>query len=130
MDDLYTKISQLCDEANINITRMCKDTGVSRGALSDLKIGRTKSLSSSTLQKIASYFNLSVDYFLGANNTIKKTIKKEDGDSAPSSESNLSLSLQKLYDFASTLSEDQISDILDYMEFKQFQKKKKEKTDF
>lgn len=117
MDDLYIKISQLCDEANINITKMCKDAGVSRGALSDLKIGRTKSLSSSTLQKIAAYFNISVDYFLGVNNEPKK----EDGVKTPSSENKFSPSLQKLYEVASELSEEQIQDVLDYIQFKKYQ---------
>lgn len=65
MDDLYSKIETLCKKHNTNITIMCKEAGVSRSPLSDLKMGRSKSLSSETLSKIASYFNVSVDYLLG-----------------------------------------------------------------
>lgn len=119
MDDLYNKIFLLCEQANINVTKMCKDAGVSRGALSDLKIGRTKTLSSSTLQKIATYFNISVDYFLGINNEEQK----EDGVFTPSSENKVSPSLQQLYEVASELSEEQIQDVLDYIRFKKYQQK-------
>lgn len=117
MDDLYNKISLLCKQANINVTKMCKDACVSRGALSDLKIGRTKTLSSSTLQKIATYFNISVDYFLGVNNEEQK----EDGVKMPSSENKVSPSLHQLYEVASELSEEQIQDVLDYIRFKKYQ---------
>lgn len=65
MDDLYRKIEALCKERNISITTMCRDSGVSRAPLSDLKMGRSKTLSSATLSKIASYFGVSVDYLLG-----------------------------------------------------------------
>lgn len=65
MSDLYTRIDTLCKERNVNITVMCKESGASRGSLSDLKFGRKQSLSVETLKKIASYFNVSVDYLTG-----------------------------------------------------------------
>lgn len=65
MDDLYSKIETLCKKHNTNVTIMCKEAGVSRSPLTDLKMGRSKSLSSETLSKIASYFGVSVDYLLG-----------------------------------------------------------------
>ena len=65
MSDLYTRIEKLCKERNVNITTMCKDSGASRGSLSDLKFGRKQCLSVDTLTKIASYFDISVDALLG-----------------------------------------------------------------
>lgn len=65
MSELYNRIEFLCEKKGINITKMCKESGASRGALSDLKMGRTKSLSSDTLNRIAEYFGASVDYLLG-----------------------------------------------------------------
>lgn len=65
MSDLYERIDQLCKERNINITTMCKESGASRGSLTDLKFGRKQSLSIDTLTKIASYFGVSVDYLAG-----------------------------------------------------------------
>lgn len=74
MSELYSRIDRLCKERNINITTMCKDSGASRGSLSDLKFGRKQSLSVDTLTKIASYFNVSVDYLAG----------KEEKENSPS----------------------------------------------
>lgn len=65
MDSLYDKIAALCNERGISITTMCKESGVSRAPLSDLKMGRSKTLASATLSKIAAYFGVSVDYLLG-----------------------------------------------------------------
>lgn len=69
MSELYNRIELLCESKGINITKMCKESGASRGALSDLKMGRTKSLSSDTLNRLANYFGVSVDYLLGKEET-------------------------------------------------------------
>ena len=65
MSDLYNRIDTLCKERNINITTMCKESGASRGSLSDLKFGRKQNLSIETISKIASFFGVSVDYLTG-----------------------------------------------------------------
>jgi transcriptional regulator with XRE-family HTH domain len=51
---------------------MCTDTGISKGLLTDLKMGRRTGVSAVTAQKIASYFDVSVAYLLG-----EEDIKKE-----------------------------------------------------
>ena len=58
---LYEKIEQLCSAFNTSITSMCKEAGVSRASLSDLKMKRIKGLSTDTLKKIADYFGTTVD---------------------------------------------------------------------
>ena len=63
--NLYERIEALCKERGINVTEMCRETGITRAKLSDLKMKRTKSLSAQTLTKIAGYFSVSVDYLLG-----------------------------------------------------------------
>lgn len=65
MSELYDRIEMLCKENHISITAMCKSSGVSRAPLTDLKMGRSKTLSSASLAKIASYFHVSLDYLLG-----------------------------------------------------------------
>lgn len=65
MSDLYNAIETLCVKKGITITTLCKESGASRGSLTDLKMGRKQSLSADTLSKIAGYFNVSVDYLLG-----------------------------------------------------------------
>ena len=58
MADMYSKIEQLCKENNTNITAMCRLLDISRSTLSELKAGRTKTLSAEYTTKIASYFQL------------------------------------------------------------------------
>ena len=65
MSELYSLIESLCKKHGTNITAMCKSAGVSRAPLTELKMGRTKTLSSATLSKIATYFGVSMDYLLG-----------------------------------------------------------------
>ena len=65
MYEIYKRIEDLCNSTGVNVTTMCKESGVPRSALSDYKAGRIKSLSTDKLQKIATYFNVSVDYLLG-----------------------------------------------------------------
>lgn len=65
MSELYKRIEELCKNNGATITDMCRASGAPRGSLSDLKMGRTNGLNSNTLSKIATYFDVSVDYLLG-----------------------------------------------------------------
>lgn len=65
MSELYETIARLCTDRGINITELCRQSGASRGSLTDLKMGRKQALSAETLSKIATYFGVSVDYLLG-----------------------------------------------------------------
>lgn len=73
MSKLYNKISQLCKSRSTNVTEMCKELGISRASLSDLKLGRTETLSIKTLTKIANYFDTTVDNLLSDNTTYSNT---------------------------------------------------------
>jgi transcriptional regulator with XRE-family HTH domain len=44
---------------------MCTEIGMSKGILTDLKMGRQSGISAANAQKIASYFGVSVGYLLG-----------------------------------------------------------------
>ena len=65
MENLYTRIEAVCSERNIRPGRLCNDLGLSRGLVTDLKMGRKKSLNAETAQKIAAYFGISVGQLLG-----------------------------------------------------------------
>ena len=65
MSEMYTRIEELCKQRGINITQMCTESGATRGALTDLKMGRTVMLSTKTLKKISVYFDVSMEYLLG-----------------------------------------------------------------
>ena len=78
MNNLYERIFSLCSENGIKPGKMCTDLGISRGNISDLKMGRIESLSADKLAKIATYFKVSVDYLLTGTET--KKAPTEDGE--------------------------------------------------
>ena len=64
MGTLYDNIRLLCDGRNIKPGKVCNDLGLSRGLMTDLKMGRKKGVSAETANRIANYFGVSVDYLL------------------------------------------------------------------
>ena len=71
MGNLYKRILGLCEEKGIKGAKMCTDVGISKGLLTDLKMGRRTGVSAVTAQKIAAYFGVSVGYLLGEEEKIK-----------------------------------------------------------
>lgn len=69
MSSLYTRIEDLCISHGTNITEMCRKSGVSRSSLTDLKMGRTNGLNTNTLGKIATYFDVPMEYLLSGNSS-------------------------------------------------------------
>lgn len=65
MENLYESIEALCVRRGIRPGRLCSDLGLSRGLITDLKMGRKKTVSAETAQKIAAYFGISVGQLLG-----------------------------------------------------------------
>lgn len=74
MGNLYDNIISLCKEKGIKGGKMCTDIGISKGTLTDLKMGRQTSLSAVKAQKIADYFGVSVGYLLGAEEKEKPLV--------------------------------------------------------
>lgn len=79
MSILYKNIVALCEEKGIKGGKMCTDIGISKGLLTDLKMGRRTGVSATTAQKIASYFDVSVGYLLGEEEEKKEKPIKDDG---------------------------------------------------
>ena len=79
MANLYENIEKLCKQRGVNVTTMCKESGASRGSLTDLKNGRKQTLKYETLDKIASYFGTSVDVLVSGE-------QKENPPKQPQSE--------------------------------------------
>lgn len=67
MGNLYETIQILCREKGIRPGRMCDDLKISRGLMTDLKMGRKKGINAETAQKIASYLGVTVAHLLGQN---------------------------------------------------------------
>ena len=105
MSILYKNIAALCEEKGIKGAKMCTDVGMSKGILTDLKMGRRSGVNAVTAQKIASYFGVSVGYLLG----------EEEKEEKPAQEDELSENLRKLIDFAMTVPEDKQELVLKVM---------------
>ena len=98
MGNLYDTILALCESRGIKGGKMCTDIGISKGLLTDLKMGRRTGVSAVTAQKIAAYFDVSVGYLLGEE---EKDIKKEQ----PTEYDGLSKNKKALVDYAISISD-------------------------
>ena len=108
MGNLYDTIIALCESRGIKGGKMCTDIGISKGLLTDLKMGRRTGVSAVTAQKIAAYFDVSVGYLLGEE---EMGIKKEQ----PTEYDGLSEKRKALIDFAMSVPEDKAEMILQVM---------------
>lgn len=95
MGSLYDTILALCESKGIKGGKMCTDIGISKGLLTDLKMGRRTGVSAVTAQKIAAYFDVSVGYLLG------EETKKEQ----PTEFDGLSENRKALMEFVSSVSD-------------------------
>ena len=108
MGNLYENILALCESRGIKGGKMCTDIGISKGLLTDLKMGRRTGVSAVTAQKIAAYFGVSVGYLLGEE---EKDTKKEQ----PTEYDGLSEKRKALMQFAMEVPEDKAEMILQVM---------------
>ena len=105
MGTLYENIITLCEKRGIKGGKMCTDIGMSKGILTDLKMGRQSGISATNAQKIASYFDVSVGYLLG----------EEDKKIEPTEDDRLSANMKQLIDFVKTVPEDKVDLVLKVM---------------
>lgn len=108
MANLYNNIENLCKKRGVNVTTMCRDSGASRGSLSDLKSGRKQTLKYETLEKIANYFEISVESLVSGNESQKEKPTPGEG-------SELDARFDALL---SQMTDADRADLLEYMEFK------------
>lgn len=116
---LYERIENLCALKGVNITDMCKASGASRGSLTDLKKGRKKTLKAETLAKIASFFEVSVDYLLTGEQQKEKAPTKAKVEEDPLSQ--VSFALFGTHD---KIDEGILDDVRAYARFKLEQQRK------
>ncbi len=57
---------------------MCSDIGLSRGLMTDLKMGRRTGISAETADKISKYFGVSADEVISGKK-INPTVNEDDG---------------------------------------------------
>lgn len=85
----YERIRNLCKEHKITITGLEKELGFARGSLCKVN---TNKPSSERVQKIADYFNISIDELNGQNNKVYSLSAKDQRDIA----NDLNSIMQKL----------------------------------
>ena len=116
MGTLYENIIALCKERGIKGGKLCADIGMSKGILTDLKMGRQTGISAANAQKIASYFGVSVGYLLG-----------EETEKAPANSGKRSVSDDELkfalWGDCQDVSDDDLADVLRYAAFVRERKK-------
>lgn len=61
--ETYEKIKELCDESGENMSALAAHIGVGASVFTELKKGRTKQLSVSTINKLAEHFGVPASYF-------------------------------------------------------------------
>ena len=70
MFTLYENIKSLCDQRGVKPGKMCVEAKISKGLITDLKMGRKKTVQAETAKKIADYFGVSVDYLLNGPDAV------------------------------------------------------------
>ena len=63
MSNLYKTIMNLCLEHGVSGAKVCSEIGISRSLLTELKKGRSKTLTLSTAKKFADYFGVPIETF-------------------------------------------------------------------
>lgn len=63
MVNMYEIVDALCKRKFISVAQMCRNIGIRPTVISELKHGRTKSLSHANMVRIANYFEVSIDVF-------------------------------------------------------------------
>lgn len=106
MANLYNNIENLCKKRGVNVTTMCRDSGASRGSLSDLKSGRKQTLKYETLEKIANYFEVGVESLVSGDDRQKEK-------PAPGEESGLDALLKE----CEGLSKDELEEARRYIAY-------------
>lgn len=79
MSILYDRIHALCVSKSVKDGTMCREAGLPRSTLQELKMGRTESMSLKNLQKIADYFGISVSELTGDEQKEKPAPQMENG---------------------------------------------------
>lgn len=116
MSDLYSNIHALCEKEGIKDGTLCSNIGIRRSFISELKAGRTKSLSTEVLSKIAAYFNVSVDYLLTGN-------QKENPPQQPQSEVDAALErIRRKLESMPKEQREALMNLIEKMYFKQLRK--------
>lgn len=112
--DIVQNIMDLIKERKTTAYAVSKATGISSGNFSDWKSGKAKP-SQKAIQKIADYFDVSVDYLLGREPSSET--KKDGNAEALPPDASLTPYQKQLIEFAESLTEEEVKKVLSYIRF-------------
>ena len=110
--DIVQNIMDLIKERKTTAYAVSKATGISSGNFSDWKSGKAKP-SQKAIQKIADYFDVSVD--LGREPSSET--KKDGNAEALPPDTSLTPYQKQLIEFAESLTEEEVKKVLSYIRF-------------
>lgn len=90
---MYKRFKELCEKKGVSVSKACKDIGISPGNVNNWK-QRESIPSSEICNRIAEYFNVSIDYFVTGKIPSIKNFQ-------PSPEQQNAIYWYKLYSMAS-----------------------------
>ena len=61
---LYDVVCDLCNKSGITIAGLCASTGLKTQMFTELKSGRTRTMSSNTISVLTKFFGVSADLFI------------------------------------------------------------------
>ena len=99
----YEIIKQLCDERGIKLSVLASGIGVRNSVFTELKMGRTKKLSLSTLEKIAEYFQVPISLLTG---------ETDEDDIVQSKQNELFRKRKLLFDLSAKASEEDLDKLI------------------
>jgi len=62
LSQLYNKIKELCDQNNVTISKMCKESHIPNSVIYELKSGKREGISTKTALKISEYFGVPINH--------------------------------------------------------------------
>ena len=117
--NFWERFYQLCEENGTKPNPVCKELGFSSSTATHWKHGQLPGLAS--LEKVADYFDVSVDYLSGKSDTKKEQITPN--------KLHASDDLKKLIGEITTLSDEEARKVLEYVELLKL-KRDQESNDF
>ena len=124
MNEMYKRIEDLCKEKGVNMTAMCRAAGVPRSNLSDLKFGRTAALATVNLSRIATYFDVQLDYLLGNEDAKKSAGQQTNGHRDPLMEPDI---LFALFGNSDNITPEMMDDVKRFARYVKQEKEKQKK---
>ena len=115
--DTIDKILQLMDSTGITAAKLTQEAGITNGLISQWK-NRKQEPSTKNLKKIATYFNVSIDWLSGNEQKNKPAVENDELNKLLKDPE-----MEEIYEILNRLSSDGVQKVLEYAHFQREQEK-------